>query len=483
MSIINRVLRDLEERHGQGPEGQPLVTDIRAVVPRRRRLDPWIIGGVLTGITVAVLLGLAYLRWTSAPPPKVPVKVQSVPDEAARKLVTELPATNPAPAETAGVPGAPPAPNTAAVTPGATPAVPPAGPSPQPLPPPAVAAVTAPNPSSAARPPSAPAGAAVAAGSAGQPGSGTDAPKADAPPVTSMLPKVTDLSKTLSKPVAKPAGKMGKPIAPSGDEAKKKAATLAPSEAAPAAASATPDAGAAPASTKSTGPAKPATPTPSPQSPSVQSPGAQAQGESVVDKRMREMPAESRAEMLFRDGVSALQLGRVNDAQGHLEEALKVLPTHGSARQALIGLLLDLQRYEEAERRLSEGLTLDPKNARYAMVLARVQVERGDNVSALHTLQATAQVAGDDANYNGFMATVLQRLGIHDKAVEHYQVALKGGPGNAAWLTGIGISLRELGKVAEAREAFGRAQVVPNLSPELQTFVERQLRELAARKN
>jgi MSHA biogenesis protein MshN len=479
MSIINRVLRDLEERHGQGPEGQPLVTDIRAVVPRRRRLDPWIIGGVLTGITVAVLLGLAYLRWTAAAPSKVPVKVQSVPDEAVRKPVTELPATNPAPTETAGVPGAPPVTNPAAVAPGATPAVPPAGPSPQPMQsPPATATVTTPNPSSAARLPSAPASAAVAAGSAGQPGSGTDAP-----PVASMLPKVTDLSKTLAKPVTKPVGKLAKPAAPSADEARKKTAIAAPAEAASAAASATPDAGAVPASTKPVVPAKPATPTPSPQSASAQTPGAQAQGESVVDKRMREMPAESRAEMLFRDGVSALQLGRVNDAQGHFEEALKVLPTHGSARQALIGLLLDLQRYEEAERRLSEGLALDPKNARYAMVLARVQVERGDNVSALHTLQATAPVAGDDANYNGFMATVLQRLGIHDKAVEHYQVALKGGPGNAAWLTGSGISLRELGKVAEAREAFGRAQAVPNLSPELQTFVERQLRELAARKN
>jgi MSHA biogenesis protein MshN len=197
---------------------------------------------------------------------------------------------------------------------------------------------------------------------------------------------------------------------------------------------------------------------------------------------MREMPAESRAELLFRDGVSALQLGRVSDAQSHFETALKILPGHQSARQALIGLLLDLQHFDQAEQRLVEALTLDPKNARYAMVLARVQVERGDNVTALRTLQAAAPVAGEDANYNGFMATVLQRLDIHDKAVEHYQIALKGGPGNSGWLIGMGISLRTLGRTAEARDAFTRAQAGGALTPELQSFIDRQLRDLTGRK-
>jgi len=288
-------------------------------------------------------------------------------------------------------------------------------------------------------------------------------PKLESVPDVSILPKVSELSKTLSRPLLRRVIKTNPVVAPLTAET---AAASAP----------------VPSATRDVSKARLDQTSP-PSAAASGTPRTSPPPSGGVDKRMREMPAESRAELLFRDGVSALQLGRVSDAQSHLEAALTILPGHRSARQALIGLLLDMQRYDQAEQRLVEALAIEPKNARYAMVLARVQIERGDNVSALRALQGAAQYAGEDANYNGFMASVLQRLDIHDKAVEHYQIALKTGPGNSAWLTGMGISLRALGRTIEARDAFTRAQADRALAPELQTYIERQLRELAARKS
>ncbi len=424
MSIINQVLRDLEERRAEGPEGQPLTLDIRTVGRRRRRLDLWVVAGAVFGIAIMVLLGLAALRWNT-PPPAADAKPRVHAEPAAPVAATPVAIT------------APPQPE-------ATVALPPQA---------SVANAAAPAPS-VAPPLSAPAPVVA---------------KQDTLPEASILPKVSELAKSLARPLPKPASRSAAkgfpPVAP-----RMPSAESTPADA--------PTANPAPVNSL---PAVNPGITTAPEittMPEITTAPANA----VLDKRMREMPAESRAELMFRDGVSALQLGRVSEAQTHFEDALKVLPAHPSARQALIGILLDLQRYDEAERWLAGALELDPKNARYAMVLARVQVERGDNVAALRTLQGVAAVAGEDANYHGFMATVLQRLGIHDKAVEHFQTALKSSPGSAAWLTGSGISLRELGRVAEARDAYTRARAIGALSPELQLFIERQLKELQAHK-
>jgi len=47
---------------------------------------------------------------------------------------------------------------------------------------------------------------------------------------------------------------------------------------------------------------------------------------------------------------------------------------------------------------------------------------------------------------------------------------------------GLGMSLRASNQFADARDAFQRAAASSQLNPELQTFVERQLRELSPRK-
>jgi MSHA biogenesis protein MshN len=87
-----------------------------------------------------------------------------------------------------------------------------------------------------------------------------------------------------------------------------------------------------------------------------------------------------------------------------------------------------------------------------------------------------------DFDFYAFLAALLQREGRHREAVDYYRTALRGVPGNGVWMMGLAISLRASNQAAEAREAFASALNSKQLSPALQEFVERQLRELAGQK-
>ncbi len=209
---------------------------------------------------------------------------------------------------------------------------------------------------------------------------------------------------------------------------------------------------------------------------------AAAGSPSGIDKQMREMTVQQRAETAFRMGVAQLQDARVSAAEASFREALKEDPMHLGARQALLGLLLDGGRRDEAEQLLRHALELNPRQPRHAMVLARLEVDRGEVGGVINTLVGALPYVRSDPEYYAFLAALLQRDGRHRDAVDYYRTALQSSPGNSVWLMGLGISLRANDQFADAREAFQRAADSKQLNPELQAFVERQLREMSPKR-
>lgn len=203
---------------------------------------------------------------------------------------------------------------------------------------------------------------------------------------------------------------------------------------------------------------------------------------AAIDKQMREVAPSERAEIAFRRGVAQLQEGRANAAELEFRDALKVDPSHGSARQALLGLLLDNGRNNEAEEVLRKTLSTNPRQPRHAMVLARLEVERGEVTGAINTMVGVLPYVRSDPDFHAFLAALFQRDGRHREAADYYRTALRGVPGNGVWMMGLAISLRASNQSAEAHDAFQRAIDSKQLSPELQEFVQRQLRELSAPK-
>jgi len=187
------------------------------------------------------------------------------------------------------------------------------------------------------------------------------------------------------------------------------------------------------------------------------------------------LSSPQQGENAYRRGLAALQEGRVGEAVAALENAVQVYPRHEAARQTLVGLLLENGHAGEAMRHAQLGLGLDPNQPELAMVLARLQLERGG--PAADTLLRSLPHARNNADYIAFLAGVLQKQGRHRQAAEQYEAALRLRPANGVWWMGLGMSLQADNLRADAREAFQKARAA-GLSPELQEFVERRLAQL-----
>jgi len=198
-----------------------------------------------------------------------------------------------------------------------------------------------------------------------------------------------------------------------------------------------------------------------------------------IEKQSRQLTAFERAENAFRLGVASLRRGRMAEAETQFREAIREDRSHLASQQALVGILIDAGRTEHAEEVLAESLRINLRQPRQAMILARLQLQRGDLDLATQTLESARPYAGTDAVYLSFLGAVLQRAERHEEAVGQYRSALAFMPRNAIWLMGLGISLRALGSDGEALRAFDEAASIGTLAPGLQTYVEQQRLQLA----
>ena len=183
-----------------------------------------------------------------------------------------------------------------------------------------------------------------------------------------------------------------------------------------------------------------------------------------------------RADAEYRKAINAVNLGRMSEATEGLRNALRQDGQHSASRQLLVKLLLEAKQPDEAIQTLREGLQEQPAHTGWAMTLARLQVDRGDLAGAWQTLDHSLPAADNNADFQGFAAHVLQRLGRNKEAAERYLAATRLSPGEGRWWLGLGLVLDADGRSSEAKEAFLRAKQCGNLSAELSALIEQKLR-------
>lgn len=208
------------------------------------------------------------------------------------------------------------------------------------------------------------------------------------------------------------------------------------------------------------------------------SPGEEGSVAAQIDRRPRGDPARERADAEYRKGMQALRRGDNAGALASLRAALELDATLAAARQALLAALVAGSQWTEAQAVAAAGLALDPRQSGWAVVLARLQLERGEPGSAIDTLERHAAHAAGDADFQGLFAYVLHQARRFDEAAARYQAALAVRPGEGRWWFGLATALESAGKANAAREAYTRARATPNLPAEMATTAEQRLRQI-----
>jgi len=424
MSLINKMLQDLEERRSEDRSGEGFQAQIRVVPERVQSRLPWIIAACAALLFVAV--GAWFWGRLTAPVAAPSLQISPQP-QLALKLAPQL---NSAPsvavketeAEKGGAEAAPIAPDSAKLV----------------LSQKTQSDVAAASPS------------AVHPASASKPELGTAADAVLMPPlrksaVPSLPPKQVAMADAASMSVNGPGAPEKKQIA----LAKEKSIQVAITK------------------TK-----------PSLNLDSAADKPNEIEPDLHLVKQIKELTPQQRAENEYRRAVLLIQQQRSAEATGVLEQALQLDAEHVLARETLVGLLIDAKRNNDAIRKLEEGLLADRTQSGLAMMLARLQVEKKELKPAIETLQRTLPYAGDRADYQAFIAALLQRDGHHKDAIEHYLIALRKSPQNGLWWMGLAISLQADNRMADAREAFNRAKTSNMLSADLLVFVDQRLAQL-----
>lgn len=197
-----------------------------------------------------------------------------------------------------------------------------------------------------------------------------------------------------------------------------------------------------------------------------------------VSKQPTQLSPQQQADNEYRRAYQLMRQGRNTEALAGYEAALQLDAGHEQARQSMVSLLLEKKRNAEAERALQEGLTNNPQQTSFAMLLARLQAERNALPLALDTMLKTLPYAEKQPDYLAILAALMQRQNRHKEAIEYYRKALQFKPQAGVWLMGLGISLHAEQQNADAREAFKHALDSNTLNAELQAYVTQQLKEL-----
>jgi MSHA biogenesis protein MshN len=105
-------------------------------------------------------------------------------------------------------------------------------------------------------------------------------------------------------------------------------------------------------------------------------------------------------------------------------------------------------------------------------------VVQGKIRQALNLLQLAPPPLETNPDYHAFVAALYQRQGQPFFAEKLYEQLLVLQPDNAAWWTGLGIALENLGKNTQAVQAYWKARNSEQVNPELRIFVENHIHNL-----
>jgi protein O-GlcNAc transferase len=168
----------------------------------------------------------------------------------------------------------------------------------------------------------------------------------------------------------------------------------------------------------------------------------------------------SHAESHNNLGNALMQQGRLEDAHGHFRQALAVRPHYAEAHYNLGNALIGLGRASEAGAAYQRAVTLRPGFANAHYNLGNALRDQGKLPEAAACYRQAVALKPDWSEAHNNLGTVLHELDRLTEAEACYRQAIAIDPQNAQVLDNLAAALRSAGRIDEAISSLRRALAI-----------------------
>ncbi|MFT5453322.1 MAG: tetratricopeptide (TPR) repeat protein [Enterobacterales bacterium] len=181
------------------------------------------------------------------------------------------------------------------------------------------------------------------------------------------------------------------------------------------------------------------------------------------------------AEKLFKQGYKAYKSGDITSSLKILNKALDQDGSHVNARSTMATILSKQGHSELAYSILNEGLIQYPEQVEWLKVYARLLLNEGRVVEAKERLEQHAPALSVNVEFYALKAAILQKLNEHNQSAIIYRDLLQFNPAKSVWWMGLGISLESLKRYQDALYAYQKASTNSALANESRNFISQRI--------
>ena len=185
------------------------------------------------------------------------------------------------------------------------------------------------------------------------------------------------------------------------------------------------------------------------------------------------------AEKLFQQAYIDYKRGDIAESLKKLNMSLDQNGGHIKARSTLALILANQGNTELAYSVLNEGLIQYPGNIGWTKMYARLLLKDGKIVEARSILAKQSPELSTNPEYYALQAAILQKLDEHQQAAKIYRDLLQVNPLKAVWWMGLGISLESMKLYDAALYAYQKAFNHPSLAKDTREFLTHRINRLS----
>ncbi|MGH1462353.1 MAG: tetratricopeptide repeat protein [Neptuniibacter sp.] len=206
---------------------------------------------------------------------------------------------------------------------------------------------------------------------------------------------------------------------------------------------------------------------------------------SVVQRESKPVKKTVRTLSNKQSVSQALKLigqGKADEAINLLEKRIASAPKESAETRAYLAtVLLSLGDQVSATSVLQDALSLHPADSALIKLQVRVWLAEGEINKAAELLKNSAPKVNNDPEFYELLATVYQQQRKYDQAAQVYYSLLQFRNNTPRWWVGLGYSLELAKRHDEALNAYQSAVQIPGITASLKTYTEQRINALLGR--